>query len=73
MVRSMTCTAAEDETDLSRVELQAPLFEALARGYQEAVGEFLTAVERRHLVFAGKLITLEQAVRFLTDFLRSGF
>jgi aminoglycoside phosphotransferase (APT) family kinase protein len=69
MVRSMTCTAAEDETDLSRVEVQMPLFEALTRGYLEAAGGLLTPTEGEQLVFAGTLITLEQAVRFLTDFL----
>jgi hypothetical protein len=69
MVRSMTCAAAEDETDLSKVEVRMPLFEALARGYLEATREFLTPAEREQLVFAGKLITLEQGVRFLTDFL----
>ncbi len=69
MVRSMTSPTDEDERDLSRVELQVPLFEALVRGYVEATGDMLNAVERDHLVFAGKLITLEQAVRFLTDFL----
>jgi aminoglycoside phosphotransferase (APT) family kinase protein len=69
MVRSMTCPAAEDETDLSRVELQMPLFAALARGYIEAAGAVLTPAERAHLVTAGKVITFEQAVRFLTDFL----
>ena len=69
MVRSMTCTAAEDETDLGKVDVQMPLFEALARGYVATAGEFLTAAERDHLVFAGILITLEQGVRFLTDFL----
>ena len=69
MVRSMTCAAAEDETDLSKVEVRMPLFEALARGYLETAGAFLTPAERRQLVFAGKLITLEQGVRFLADFL----
>ena len=69
MVRSMTTTAAEDETDVSKVEMEMPLFEALARGYLVAAGEFLTPMERDSLVTAGKLITLEQAVRFLTDFL----
>ncbi len=71
MVRSMTCPAAEDETDLSRVEVQMPLFEALARGYLEAAAPFLAPMERANLVTAGKLITLEQGVRFLTDFLNS--
>ena len=69
MVRSMTCVAAEDETDLSKVEVRIPLFEALTRGYLAAAGEFLTPAERERLVFAGKLITLEQGVRFLADFL----
>jgi hypothetical protein len=71
MVRSMTCTAAEDEVDLSKVEVQMPLFEALARGYLDAAGEFLTPAERERLVFAGRLITLEQGVRFLADFLNA--
>ncbi len=69
MVRSMTCPASEDETDLSRVEVRMPLFEGLARGYLEAVAPMLTAAERANLATAGKLITLEQGVRFLTDFL----
>lgn len=68
MVRSMTSGAAEDETDLSKVTLRMPLFEALARGYLETAS-FLTSAEREHLVTAGKLITLEQAVRFLSDYL----
>lgn len=69
MVRSMTCPAAEDERDLDKVELQMPLFEALARGYLATAAALLAPAERDNLVFAGKLITLEQGVRFLTDFL----
>lgn len=69
MVRSMTCPAAEDERDLSRVELREELFEAVARGYSAGAGDLLTPTERKHLVAAGKLITLEQGVRFLTDYL----
>ena len=69
MVRSMTCLAAEDETDLGEVEMELPLFEALLRGYLTAAGSVLTPDERRLLPFSGKLITLEQAVRFLGDHL----
>ena len=69
MVRSMTCSAPEDERDLARVKIELPLFEALARGYLEAAASFLTPRERAHLVTAGKVITFEQGVRFLTDFL----
>ena len=34
-----------------------------------AAGDFLTAGEKEHLAFAGKLITLEIGLRFLADFL----
>jgi Ser/Thr protein kinase RdoA (MazF antagonist) len=69
MVRSMTCTAAEDETDLARIAVDPALFEALVRGYLSAA-TFLNAVEREHLLAAGQVITFEQGLRFLTDYLR---
>ena len=69
LVRSVTSPTAEDEEDLSSVGVRVPLFEALARGYLEAAGAVLPPSERNLLVFAGRLITLEQAVRFLTDHL----
>jgi aminoglycoside phosphotransferase (APT) family kinase protein len=69
MVRSATNSAAEDERDLSKVGLRLDVFEALVEGYVAATGSFLTAAERAHLVFAGKLITFEIGLRFLTDFL----
>jgi len=69
MVRTATCTAQEDEQDLSKVEMQFPLFEALARGYMTTAAGFLTAEEKESLAVAGKLITFEIGVRFLTDFL----
>ncbi len=69
MVRSMTCRAPEDATDLSDVRVDPSLFEALATGYLENAGSFLTSAEREHLVAAGKVITLEQGIRFLTDYL----
>ena len=46
------------------------MFEALVRGYLASTGDFLTKAEKRHLVFSGKLMTLEQGVRFLTDYLQ---
>jgi aminoglycoside phosphotransferase (APT) family kinase protein len=69
LVRSVTTPTDEDEADLSRVGVRLPMFEALARGYLEAAGAVLHARERELLGFAGRLITLEQAVRFLTDYL----
>jgi hypothetical protein len=69
MVRTATSPADEDEPDLSRVHMQFPMFAALARGYLEAAGGFLTEAEKQHLIFAGKLITFEQGIRFLADYL----
>lgn len=69
LVRSCTSSTDEDERDLSLVEVQLPLFETLAGGYLGAAGEVMTREEIDNLVLAGRIITLEQAVRFLTDFL----
>jgi hypothetical protein len=69
LVRTATSPAMEDERDLARVTMQFPMFEALVRGYLSTASDFLTPAERRHLVFAGKLITFEIGIRFLTDFL----
>lgn len=69
MVRTATCPAAEDERDLSKVAMDVSMFEALVRGYAAEAGSFLTSAEKKHLVFAGILITFEQFVRFLTDYL----
>jgi Ser/Thr protein kinase RdoA (MazF antagonist) len=69
MVRSTTSSTAEDERDLAKVRMQWEMFEALARGYLEATGSFLTPAEKRLLAFSGKLITFEVGIRFLTDYL----
>jgi Ser/Thr protein kinase RdoA (MazF antagonist) len=69
LVRTSTSPAAEDEVDLSKVRMQLPMFEALVRGYLASAGGFLTPRERALLPFAGKLITFEIGLRFLTDWL----
>ena len=69
MVRTTTSPAKEDELDLSKVQMQFPMFEALARGYMSSAGGFLTKGEKQQLAFSGKLITFEIGIRFLTDFL----
>jgi aminoglycoside phosphotransferase (APT) family kinase protein len=70
LVRTAATTAAEDERDLSRVRLAPEMFRALARGYIEEAGDFLTRAERDHLVFSAWLMTFEVALRFLTDHLQ---
>lgn len=69
MIRAGTNTAAEDETNIDKVGLRFELYEAITKGFLSAAGTFLTEAEREYLPFAGKLITLETGVRFLTDYL----
>ena len=69
LVRTATSPAAEDETDVSKVRMQMPMFSALARGYLSSAGGFLNDAEKSHLGFSGKLISLEIGIRFLTDYL----
>lgn len=69
MVRSATMTAAEDETDLSRVAMRMDYFEALAGGFLETTAGFLSGAEIEHLAVSGKIITIEAGVRFLVDYL----
>jgi hypothetical protein len=69
LVRTATSPAAEDETDLSLVRMQMPMFEALVRGYLSSAGGFLNEAEIAHLAFSGKVIALEIGIRFLTDHL----
>jgi len=69
LVRSCVSQAGEDERDLPKVWADPARFVALARGFLDGSGDLLSREERKLLVFAGRWITLEQAVRFLTDYL----
>ena len=69
LVRTVVSPAVEDEQDLSKVMCRMPMYEALLRGYLEETGQLLTQAERALLPFAGRLITFETGLRFLTDYL----
>ncbi len=62
-------TAAEDETDLSKVTLSLEYFKAYVEGYLETAGPSLTENEIKYLPFAAKLLTFECGIRFLGDFI----
>ena len=69
MCRTATCPTAEDERNLSRVEMRMEMFEALVRGYLGSAGGILNPVEQDYLVFSAGLITFEIGIRFLADHL----
>jgi len=68
-IRFGASTAAEDEKDLSKVEMDLDLFEAYTRGFLSACGKALTEKEIAYLPFSAKLLTYECGIRFLTDYL----
>jgi len=69
-VRIGASTAAEDETDLSKVGLDMAAFEHLTRGYLETASSLLTPIEVETLAFGPRLMTLECGMRFLADHLQ---
>lgn len=67
-IRFGAATAAEDEPDVEKMELNLELFRVYTAGYLTACRS-LTAKETELLPLGAKIITLELAVRFLTDYL----
>lgn len=70
MVRSGTNPLNEDTQNLDKVKMRMDMFEALAAGYLSSAARFLNETEIELLPFSGQLITLEIAIRFMTDFLQ---
>ncbi len=68
-IRFGASTAAEDETDLSKVSMDLTLFEMFTKGFLEECGDTLTPIELDYLPFGAKLMTFECGIRFLTDYL----
>lgn len=68
-VRSGANRAAEDEPDTAKVTFDLEVFDRLAHGFLDAARDILTPVEVSHLAFGARLITLEQGIRFLADYL----
>ena len=61
--------SAEDEKDLSKVNLDVSLFETYTQAFLEGAGGTLTAAEIDYLPWGAKLMTFECGIRFLTDYL----
>lgn len=70
MVRTAAMPAAEDETDLSLVEVDVAMFEALVQGFTQGAGGLLSREEPEHFVSAGQVMTFECGLRFLADYLQ---
>jgi hypothetical protein len=69
LTRMAATRAAEDESDFTKIGLDRARFAALAAGYLAGSRPWMLGSERECLALAGPLLTLENAVRFLTDHL----
>ena len=68
-IRFGASTAAEDETDLSKVSCSMDLFEIYVKGFLEGCDGKLTKKEVELLPMGAKVMTFECGMRFLTDYL----
>lgn len=69
-IRFGASTADEDEKDLCQVKLDLGMVEVFTKGFTEACPD-LTKAEVRALPWGALTLTLEQAARFLTDYLNN--
>lgn len=68
-IRFGASTAAEDERDLSKVRLNMEMFAAFAEGFISRTADGLTDAELDNLVLGPLVMTYENGMRFLTDYL----
>ena len=68
-IRFGASTAAEDETDLSLVNMDIDKYTAFARGFVGGLEGSLTESEVKALPMGAYMMTLECGLRFLTDYL----
>jgi UTP-glucose-1-phosphate uridylyltransferase len=69
LVRSAITGFPEDEPDLDRINVRESAFSDLATGYLEGAAEWIEESERSKLLDGAIVITYEQALRFLADYL----
>lgn len=68
-IRFGASTALEDEKDLDKVNFDIDLFEVYVQGFLEGADGSLTELEIELFPVGAKMLTLETAIRFLTDYL----
>ena len=68
MIRTYSNKLGEESTDFDRIKADPETVETIVDSILQYTQ--LTDLEKNHLFFAGKAITLMQSIRFLTDFLK---
>ena len=68
-IRTICNTAAEDETDLEKVNFNLEFYNAYTKGFLEEIESILSPVELKYLALGAKTMIFIMAIRFLTDYL----
>jgi len=68
-IRTICNSAAEDETDLDKVNFNLDYYNAYTKGFLEEVESALSPTELKYLPLGAKTMIFIMALRFLTDFL----
>lgn len=71
MIRTYVCPVSEEETDFNKITIRNEVFQAVFKGYTNALQGELTNEEIQYFLYAGKYMIYMQAVRFLTDHLNN--
>jgi len=69
LFRTTVVNVPEDHPDLSVISLQYDMMDALHAGYKSELFDFITLKEKESLYHGALYLILEQAVRFLEDYL----
>ena len=70
-IRSSCNTKSENDCDINNINFNLGLYKSFATGYLKESKDFICKEEQNLLAFAPILVTLEQAIRFFTDYLNS--
>ncbi|NPA36347.1 MAG: aminoglycoside phosphotransferase family protein [Chlorobi bacterium] len=68
-IRNGANTSKEDDPNLDNININMDLYRGFIKGYLSEAIDFLTEAEIETLAFGAKLLTYEQAVRFLDDYI----
>jgi len=68
-IRTGANTANEDEKDLTKVDINLPIYEAYTRGFLKNTCSTLNEAEINNLAFSARFMTFIIGLRFLTDFI----
>ena len=69
LLRTASTSAAEDDPNPERSVVDLELYRAILDGYRDGVAATARPEERDAVEIAGAIVTYEQAVRFLTDWI----